>query len=162
MNLRSSVLSLAFLVILSFPALAHPHHHHPGQHGIHRVVVAVHPHAFVRLHRGFHRAVVVASAATELPHPAGCPATEFCACGAAVEVFGRPIRELWLAANWFRFPPAALAPGMAAVRQHHVMVIKQVVGPNRAVVYDANSGHHRTQVHEVSLQGYSIRNPRGG
>jgi hypothetical protein len=42
------------------------------------------------------------------------------------------------------------------------MVIERVTGHGRAIVYDANSGHHRTQVHEVSLAGYSIRNPRGG
>ena len=161
MNLASSILSLCLLVILSFPAHAKDQNHHP-HHAAH-AVVAVHPHRFVRVHRGHHRSVAVASVdARELPHPSGCPATAFCGCGAAVEIFGKPLRELWLAANWFKFPHASPAPGMVAVRQHHVMVIKQVVGANRAVVYDANSGHHRTQVHEVSLAGYSIRNPRGG
>lgn len=37
--------------------------------------------------------------ATILPHPPGCPRRAFCGCGAAVEVFGRPIRSLWLAAR---------------------------------------------------------------
>src|ERR1041385_7700939 len=37
-----------------------------------------------------------------LPHPSGCPARAFCGCGASVEVFGRPVRSLWLAAAWFR------------------------------------------------------------
>ncbi len=98
----------------------------------------------------------------ELAHPAGCPSTSFCGCGASIEVFGHSVRDLWLAANWFRFPPAQPAPGMVAVRSHHVMVIRSVVGPGTAVVFDANSGHHRTQVHTVSLAGYSIRNPHGG
>lgn len=49
-----------------------------------------------------------------LPHPSGCPRRAFCGCGAAVEVFGRPIRSLWLAARWLDFPRAAPAPGMVA------------------------------------------------
>jgi hypothetical protein len=85
----------------------------------------------------------------------------FCGCGAAVEVFGSPIRGLWLAANWLRFPPAEPGPGMAAVRPHHVMIIRAYLGDGRALVYDANSGGHLTRVHVRSLRGYSIRNPRG-
>jgi hypothetical protein len=103
-----------------------------------------------------------ASSGSLLPHPEGCPRTAFCGCGAAVEIFGRPIRDLWLAANWFQFPSAAPGPGMVAVRQHHVMVIRQYLGNDRAIVYDANSGHHLTREHEVSLRGYSIRNPQAG
>jgi len=75
-------------------------------------------------------------------------------------MFGRPIRELWLAANWFRFPRSAPGPGTAAVRQHHVMVIREYLGGGRALVYDANSGHHLTRVHVVSLAGYTIVKPR--
>lgn len=97
----------------------------------------------------------------ELPHPSGCPATAFCGCGAAVEVFGHAVRDLWLAAAWFRFPPTSAAPGMVAVRSHHVMVIRQVIDAGHALVYDANSGGHRTREHVVSLAGYSIRNPHG-
>ena len=94
-------------------------------------------------------------------HPAGCPRIAFCGCGAAVEIFGRPIRELWLAANWFRFPRAFAAPGMVAVRQHHVFVIREVHGDGTVLAYDANSGGHRTRVHTVSLRGYSVRDPHG-
>jgi len=99
-----------------------------------------------------------------LPHPAGCPRVAFCGCGAAVEVFGRSIRSLWLAANWLRFPPAAPAPGMVAVRRGggHVFVIEQVLGDGQVLAYDANSGHHQTRRHVRSLAGYSVRNPRGG
>jgi hypothetical protein len=102
------------------------------------------------------------ASATQLPHPSGCPAREFCGCGAAIEVFGKPIRDLWLAASWFKFPSASPAPGMVAVRAHHVMVIRSVVGPGTALVFDANSGHGRTQLHVRSLAGYSIRNPHAG
>lgn len=96
-----------------------------------------------------------------LPHPPGCPARAFCGCGAAVEVFGRPIRDLWLARNWFRFPPATPAPGMVAVRRHHVFVIRQVLGPGLVLAYDANSGGRKTRLHPRSLSGYSVRDPRG-
>jgi hypothetical protein len=101
-----------------------------------------------------------ADAAQVVAHPAGCPRVAFCGCGAALEVFGQPIRALWLAANWLRFPPAAPSPGMAAVRPHHVMIIRDYLGGGRALVYDANSGGHLTRVHVRSLRGYSIRNPR--
>ncbi len=94
-------------------------------------------------------------------HPAGCPRTSFCGCGAALEVFGRSIRELWLAANWFRFPKAEPAPGMVAVRQHHVFVIRKVLKPGVVLAYDPNSGRHLTRVHVRSLSGYSVRNPHG-
>lgn len=93
-------------------------------------------------------------------HPAGCPARAFCGCGAALRVFGRHVRSLWLAANWFQFPRAAPAPGMAAVRKHHVMVLEQHLGGNTWLAYDANSGGHRTRVHARSIAGYTIVNPR--
>jgi hypothetical protein len=97
-----------------------------------------------------------------ISHPAGCPARAFCGCGAAVRIFGRPIRNLWLAANWFRFPRAAPAPGMAAVRRHHVMVLEANLGGGVWRVYDANSGRHRTRVHARSLVGFVVVDPRGG
>jgi hypothetical protein len=109
-----------------------------------------------------HRHYSVASSATQLPHPSGCPRSAFCGCGASVEVFGHSVRDLWPAAAWFRFPRAAAGPGMVAVRSHHVFVIRAVLGNGRVIAYDANSGHGMTRVHEVSLAGYSIRNPRGG
>jgi len=100
--------------------------------------------------------------ATILPHPPGCPRRAFCGCGAAVEVFGRPIRSLWLAANWLRFPRAAPAPGMVAARRGHVFVIKQVLGGGRVLAYDANSGGRRTRLHVRSLAGFVVVDPRGG
>ena len=92
-------------------------------------------------------------------HPSGCPRSAFCGCGASVRIFGHPVRELYLAANWFRFAHAMPAPGMVAVRSHHVFVIEQVNGDGTVVAYDANSGGHATRIHTVSLSGYSVRDP---
>jgi hypothetical protein len=92
-------------------------------------------------------------------HPEGCPRSAFCGCGAAVHVFGHSVRELWLAANWFKFPRAAPAPGMAAVRRHHVMVLEADLGGGVWQVFDANSGNHLTRVHARSLAGYIVVNP---
>jgi hypothetical protein len=97
-----------------------------------------------------------------LPHPSGCPSRAFCGCGAAVELFGSPIRSLWLAASWFKFPRAEPGYNMAAVRRHHVMVLKKHVRGDVWMVFDANNGHHRTSYHARSIAGYSIRNPQGG
>lgn len=122
-------------------------HHHKTAHHSHRVR---------------HASGGDSRTATIVEHPAGCPSRSFCGCGASIEVFGRNIRELWLAANWFKFPPASPAPGMVAVRNHHVFVIRQVLGGGRVLAYDANSGGHRTRIWVRSLAGYSVRNPRGG
>lgn len=98
---------------------------------------------------------------TLLPHPTGCPSRAFCGCGAALEVFGKEVRELWLARNWFKFPRAEPAPGTVAVRRHHVFVIRRVVSPGVVLAYDANSGGHKTRLHLRSLAGYTVVNPRG-
>src|SRR5688500_3899780 len=58
------------------------------------------------------RKLVAGPGPTIVSHPLGCPSRAFCGCGAAVRVFGAPIRSLWLAANWFKFPRAAPAAGM--------------------------------------------------
>lgn len=96
-----------------------------------------------------------------IAHPAGCPVRAFCGCGAAVRIFGHSIRNLWLAANWFRFPRAKPAPGMAAVRRHHVMVLEADLGGGVWQVFDANSGHHLTRIHARSISGYVIVDPGG-
>jgi hypothetical protein len=100
-------------------------------------------------------------AAQIVAHPSGCPRTAFCGCGAAVRVFGRAVRELWLAANWFKFPRAAPAAGMVAVRRHHVMVLEADLGGGVWSVFDANSGKHLTRIHSRSIAGFTIVNPRG-
>lgn len=94
-------------------------------------------------------------------NPAGCPRTAFCACGAAVRVFGAPIRALWTAASWFKFPRSAPVPGSVAVRSHHVFVLEADLGGGVWEVYDANSGGHLTRIHSRSIAGYTIVNPHG-
>lgn len=97
--------------------------------------------------------------ATIVEHPTGCPRSAFCGCGAAVRVFGHSVRELWLAANWFKFPRASPAPGMVAVRRHHVFVLEADLGGGAWQVYDANSGGHATRIHARSIAGYTIVDP---
>lgn len=106
-------------------------------------------------------AAVQRVSAAVVSHPSGCPARAFCGCGAAVRIFGSPVRSLWLAANWYRFPRSAPAPGAVAVRRHHVFVLEQHLGGNVWLAYDANSGRHLTRVHARSIAGYTIVNPRG-
>lgn len=107
-------------------------------------------------------ALLAGSASAEVVgHPAGCPRRAFCGCGASVEVFGHSVRNLWLAAAWFKFPRSAPAAGMVAVRRHHVFVLRSHVSGNTWLVFDANSGKHSTRVHERSISGLTIVNPRG-
>jgi len=65
-----------------------------------------------------------------------------------------------LASNWRRFPRAAPAPGMAAVRSGHVMILESQVSGNIWNVHDGNSGGHVTRDHARSIAGYTIVNPR--
>jgi hypothetical protein len=90
--------------------------------------------------------------------PAGCPHA-FCGCEASLYKFGRIIPELNLASNWRRFPRAAPAPGMAAVRSGHVMILQQQVDGNIWSAHDGNSGGHMTREHLVSISGYLIVDP---
>lgn len=96
------------------------------------------------------------------PHPSGCPSRAFCGCGAAVRVFGSPVRSLWLAANWFSFPRTAPGAGMVAVRRHHVFVLEAHLEGGTWLAYDANSGGHATRIHARSIRGYTIVNPHAG
>lgn len=94
-------------------------------------------------------------------HPAGCPHSAFCGCGASVHLFGHPVRELFLASAWFKFPRASWAPGVAGVRHHHVFVVESVVDAGHVLAWDANSGGHATRVHVISTAGYTPVQPRG-
>lgn len=96
---------------------------------------------------------------TYLPHPAGCPRRAFCGCGASVRVFGKPVRSLYLARNWFRFPRARCAPGNVAVRRGHVFVIEQCYGDGTVLASDYNSGGHKSRRHRRSLRGFAIVSP---
>lgn len=92
--------------------------------------------------------------------PSGCP-HRFCGCGASLQVFGRIIPTLNLAANWLRFPRTAPASGMVAARRGHVFVLKQHIGGNTWLVHDSNSGRGRTRIHPRSIAGFTIVNPHG-
>jgi hypothetical protein len=111
-------------------------------------------------HRHHHRYHGYFEAGEVVSHPNGCPQRAFCGCGASVYLFGHPVRNLFLAANWFKFPRTSPAPGMAAVRRHHVMVLKEYIGGSTWLVYDANSGRHATRVHPRSIAGYAVVSPR--
>lgn len=106
--------------------------------------------------------VLSQGAETAVGHPRGCPSRSFCGCGASVRVFGRPIRSLWAANSWRRFPRSYPAPGRVAVRSHHVFVLERHIAGSVWQVYDANSGHHRTRVHPRSIAGYQIVDPGAG
>ncbi len=100
-------------------------------------------------------------ASTIVSHPVGCPRRAFCGCGASVEVFGRPIRNLFLAANWLKFPRTSPAPNMVAARRGHVFVLKQHIAGSTWLVFDANSGRRQTRIHHRSIAGFAIVDPNG-
>lgn len=91
--------------------------------------------------------------------PAGCP-HQFCGCGLSLHIFGRIIPRLNLAAAWLGFHRTSPAPGMVAVRRHHVMQLEAPGSrPGTWLVYDPNGGRHRIWRHERSIAGYAIVNP---
>ena len=137
---RTAILAALALVCVSLPAEARQHHRHHH-----------------RRHNAAHY-----GASEIVAHPAGCPRSLFCGCGASVRIFGHSVRQLWLAANWFKFPRAGPAPGMAAVRRHHVFVLERPISGDVWLTYDANSGGHATRLHARSIVGYTIVNPTGG
>jgi len=93
--------------------------------------------------------------------PAGCPHA-FCGCEASLYLFGRIRAELNLASNWTRkFPRTSPAPGMVAVRNHHVMVLVSQMDGTNWLVHDGNSGGGLTRDHVQSIRGYVIVNPHG-
>lgn len=104
-----------------------------------------------------------ANGSSFLPHPAGCPSRLFCACGAAVEVFGgngRDWRSLWPARAWYKFPRTrSPSSGDVAVRKHHVFVLKSHVGGDVWLTADFNSGGRLSRLHEQSIRGYVIVSP---
>ena len=93
--------------------------------------------------------------------PKGCPHA-FCGCEASRYLFGTIRADLNLASNWIRkFPRTSPAAGMAAVRNHHVMVLMSQVGGNDWLVHDGNSGGGLTRDHVRSISGYMIVDPQG-
>lgn len=96
-----------------------------------------------------------------VPHPSGCPTVQFCGCGVSVKVFGHPVRDLYPASAWRRFPRAAAGPGMVAVWRGHVAYIISAEGDGEATLYDPNGGGHKTWIHKRSLAGALIVDPHG-
>jgi hypothetical protein len=93
--------------------------------------------------------------------PTDCPRS-FCGCEASRYLFGHVRADLNLASNWMRtFPRTSPAPGMAAVRNHHVFVLMSHVDGNNWLVHDGNSGHGLTHEHVRSISGYTVVNPQG-
>jgi len=129
------LLAAAMMLVLSFaPAEAHKRHHR-------------------------HFSYVSASSGGVIGgRPAGCP-YQFCGCSASLYIFGHIIPRLNLAANWLTFPRTTPAPGMAAARRHHVMVLVSQVRGDVWLVHDGNSGGHLTRLHERSIAGYVTVNP---
>lgn len=124
-------------------------------------VEQTHQRAARHVRKGIERATRIAehTAAQVVAHPPGCPSRQFCGCGVSVRVFGKPVRELYLAANWSRFPPASPAPGKVAWRRGHVFYIEQNFGDGTVLAYDPNSGRHLTRIHRRSLAGYRVVDP---
>jgi hypothetical protein len=79
-----------------------------------------------------------------------------------VEVFGHSIKALWPATAWLRFPRGYPASGNVAVRRHHVFVLREHREGSVWLVADFNSGGHQSRLHERSIAGYTVVNPRGG
>lgn len=90
--------------------------------------------------------------------PSGCP-HRFCGCALAIKIFGVAKRDLWLAANWLRFPRTSAAPGMVAARRGHVFQLQAHIEGGTWRVWDANSGGGRIRIHNRSIAGYTIVNP---
>jgi hypothetical protein len=92
--------------------------------------------------------------------PTGCP-HEFCGCEASLYLYGEIRPELNLAANWmWKFPHASPAPGMAAARPGHVMVLVKHIDGDDWFVHDGNSGGGLTRDHVRSIRGYTIVDPQ--
>jgi hypothetical protein len=106
-----AVCTLALSLVISVQAQARPHHRH--RHQLFNAMASFHGDAQTEERIVSNR-------------PSGCPHA-FCGCEASLYRFGRIIPQLNLAANWRRFPHASPAPGMAAVRSGHVMILQHGV-----------------------------------
>lgn len=159
--MRKVLFGIAALLLLSAQAEARPHYalHHHALHRLqhHRQAFAMTPGMMAPS-----MASGMASSGERVVggRPAGCP-NAFCGCEASLYKFGRIIPGLNLASNWRRFPRTSPAPGMAAVRSGHVMILEAQVGGNVWTVHDGNSGGHLTREHARSLAGYTIVDPNG-
>jgi hypothetical protein len=142
-TMRKTVCTVALLLLVSVQAQARPHHHHR--------------HRFLNAMASF-TGDVQSNERVVSSRPSGCPRS-FCGCEASLFRFGRIIPRLNLAANWRRFPRTSPAPGMAAVRSGHVMILQGQVTGDIWHVHDGNSGGHVTREHPRSIAGYTIVDP---
>jgi hypothetical protein len=93
--------------------------------------------------------------------PKGCPHA-YCGCEASLYLFGTIRPRLNRAYNWIvDFPRAVPAPGRAAVRPHHVMVLMRHIDGKHWLVHDGNSGGGLTREHVMSIKGYVVVDPQG-
>lgn len=90
--------------------------------------------------------------------PAGCP-HRYCGCGLR-KYLGIDDTSLNLAWNWARkFQRTTAAPGMAAVRRGHVMLLVEHVGGTRYIVRDYNGGRGLSYIHERDVRGFVFVDP---
>jgi hypothetical protein len=106
-----------------------------------------------------HQTVPALSAEVIGGRPSGCPHA-YCGCSASLRLFGKIVPSLNLASNWLKFPRAIPAPGMAAARVGHVMILEGHVQGNIWMVHDGNSGGGLTRLHARSIAGYAVVDPR--
>ena len=97
-------------------------------------------------------------AARPSDRPPECP-KRYCGCALSLDLFGAARPQLFLAANWLRFPKTAPAPGMVAARKGHVMKLIYHVNGSNWQVLDPNSGKGLTRVHVRSIIGFVVVNP---
>ena len=91
--------------------------------------------------------------------PAGCPRVAFCGCALSIEVFGKSVRDLWPARGWYRFARTHASPGAVGVRPHHVLKLISHVEGTTWLVFDPNSGGHKTRIHERDVRSYVFVDP---
>jgi hypothetical protein len=91
--------------------------------------------------------------------PVGCPHS-YCGCGLR-KFLGLSDKRLNLAYNWARLFPHEVAPrpGLAAVRNHHVMYIEAAASDGQWLVRDYNSGGGLSRLHIRDVNGYVFVNP---
>jgi len=108
------------------------------------------------------RAFAMADTGTVIgARPSGCPHS-YCGCGLR-KYLGLADERLNLASNWARLLPRTPGPGpgVAAVRNHHVMYIESSAGNGQWMVRDYNSGGGLSRMHVRDVRGYVFVNPRG-
>lgn len=95
-----------------------------------------------------------------LPHPPGCPRTAFCACGAAVELFGSAIRSLWPVSAWRKYPRDIARPDNVVFEHYsHLSVLKRQVSGTVWEVHNYNGNKHQSSVQRKDIAGLEVRNP---